>query len=320
MKIGLTLSNRGVLLGMTTYPELLQAAEIADRSGLFQSVWVGDSLLGKPRPESITLLSAIAARTEHVRLGAACMASLPLRDPIQLAYQWATLDQLSGGRTVLIGCTGIVPHEGGRIEAKLYGLEPKNRATRLVEWITLIKRLWTEDHVTFQGEHYRCEEITLEPKPAAQPRPPIWIANNASGSTQLIERTLQRVVDHADGWETSISEPADVRWRLETLRRMAREAGRDPASIETHLYSNINVNEDRQAAYEESCRFLEAYYHLDMSERAKTWVARGSPEQCVEHLRQYAEMGIDEVALRLSAWDQMGQLKRLMEEVIPRLG
>ena len=317
MKFGLTLPNRGIFFNVMSYADLLDMVEAADRSEAFQSVWVGDSLFGKPRPESVTLLAAIAGRTKRVRLGPACMASFPLRDPVQLAYQWATLDQLAGGRSILVACTGIVPQEGGKVEGKLYGLQPRDRAVRLVEWITLIKKLWTEDNVSFEGEHYRCENITLEPKPKAQPRPPIWIANNATGSKTLIERTHQRVVDHADGWETSISEPSDVRWRLEDIRQKSRDSGRDPASIETHLYHNINVNEDKDAALAESQRFLREYYAMDMDERAKTWVATGSPEQCIEHLRVYKEMGISEVALRITGWDQWGQFKRVTEEVLP---
>src|SRR6476620_7389971 len=113
MKIGLTLPNRGVLFGVTTPEQMMQMAEIADRSDdLFTSVWVGDSLLGKPRMESMVLLAGVAARTNRVRLGPACMASLPLRDPVLLAYQWASLDLLAAGRTILVGCTGIVPQEG----------------------------------------------------------------------------------------------------------------------------------------------------------------------------------------------------------------
>src|SRR5690242_7765720 len=117
VRFGLTLPNRGVLFGVTTPEQMLRMAELADQSDLFQSVWVGDSLLGKPRMESIALLGGIAARTNRVRLGPACMASFPLRDPVLLAYQWASLDLLANGRTVMVGCTGIVPQEGGRIEA-----------------------------------------------------------------------------------------------------------------------------------------------------------------------------------------------------------
>src|SRR5215218_11168076 len=141
MKIGLTLPNRGVLFGVTTPEQMMQMAEIADRSDTFTSVWVGDSLLGKPRMESMVLLAGVAARTKRVRLGPACMASLPLRDPVLLAYQWASLDLLAEGRTILVGCTGIVPQEGGRIEGQLYGLTNPERASHLVEWIQLLKRL-----------------------------------------------------------------------------------------------------------------------------------------------------------------------------------
>jgi alkanesulfonate monooxygenase SsuD/methylene tetrahydromethanopterin reductase-like flavin-dependent oxidoreductase (luciferase family) len=320
MHFGLTLPNRGVLFGVTTPEQMLQMAEIADQSDLYRSVWVGDSLLGKPRMEAITLLSGVAARTRRVRLGPACMASLPLRDPVLLAYQWASLDLLAEGRTVLVACTGIVPQEGGRIEGELYGLQPRDRVKRLVEWITLIKKLWTEEHVSFEGEHYRCHDITIEPRPAAQPRPPIWIANNARGSQQLIERTHQRVIDHADGWETSLCDVDDLRWRLSDLRQKAQAAGRDPASIETHLYHNINVNEDRAAALEEAKRFLDIYYTMDYDPTfIECWVAAGSPDDCVRHLRAYKELGFDEVTLRIAGWDQFGQLKRVMEEVLPRV-
>src|SRR4051812_16771757 len=104
MKFGLILANRGVVYGLITCEQLIQMAEIADRSDLFQSVWVGDSLLGKPRLESVALLSAIAGRTRRVRLGPSCMASVTLRDPVLLAYQWASLDLIAGGRTILMGC------------------------------------------------------------------------------------------------------------------------------------------------------------------------------------------------------------------------
>jgi alkanesulfonate monooxygenase SsuD/methylene tetrahydromethanopterin reductase-like flavin-dependent oxidoreductase (luciferase family) len=327
MKIGLTLPNRGVLFGVTTPEEMLQMAEIADRSEAFASVWVGDSLLGKPRMESVALLAGIAARTTRVRLGPACMASFPLRDPVLLAYQWASLDLLAAGRTVLVACTGIVPQAGGRVEGELYGLEHKDRVGRLIEWITLIKRLWTEDDVTFEGRHYRCEGITIEPKPAAKPRPPIWIANNAGrsgfgyeGNRELVERTLRRVVHHADGWETSLYDPDDLRLRIEFIRGYAQEQGRDPRSIETHVYHNINVNEDRQAALDEAKRFLDIYYSTDYPpEVIEGWTTTGSPEQCAERLRAYRDIGFDEVTLRVAGWDQRGQLKRVIEEVLPRL-
>jgi alkanesulfonate monooxygenase SsuD/methylene tetrahydromethanopterin reductase-like flavin-dependent oxidoreductase (luciferase family) len=300
---------------------MLQLAEVADQSGQFASVWVGDSLLGKPRMEALTLLAALAARTRAVRLGAACLASFPLRDPVLLAYQWASLDLLAAGRSVLVACTGIVPQEGGRIEGELYGVQPNDRVGRLIEWITLIRQLWTEEDVSFEGAHYQCAHLTIAPKPAAQPHPPIWIASNAVGERALVERTLRRVVAHADGWQTSLAVPEELRWRLAYLFEQLAAAGRDPGSIETHLYHNINVNEDQQAALAESQQFLEAYYAPVRYplERVKSWVATGSPEQCAAHLRVYQELGFDEVTLRLTSWDQRGQLQRVRKEVLPLL-
>ena len=319
MRFGLTLPNRGVLFGVTTPEQMLRMAEIADASDIYQSVWVGDSLLGKPRMESIALLGGIAGRTKRVRLGPACMASFPLRDPVLLAYQWASLDLLAGGRTVLVVCTGIVPQEGGRIEGELYGLERRDRVQRMLEWIELVKLLWTEDRVSFEGRHYRCDGVSIDPKPAAKPRPPIWIANNPPpGDQEAIRRTLRRVVRCADGWETSLYDPADVGWRLQELRRLAEVEGRDPATLETHLYHNINVNEDRQAALDESKRFLDTYYSMDYSPSfVAGWTATGSPAECIEHLRVYKKLGFDEVTLRVTGWDQFGQLERVMKEVLP---
>jgi alkanesulfonate monooxygenase SsuD/methylene tetrahydromethanopterin reductase-like flavin-dependent oxidoreductase (luciferase family) len=318
VKLGFTLPNRGVLYGVTTAAEMVDLAEIADRSGRFRSVWVGDSLFGKPRMEAIVLLAGIAGRTTQVRLGAACLASFPLRDPVQLAYQWASLDLLAAGRTVLVACTGIVEQSGFEVEATTYGVTNRDRVERLSEWITIIKRLWTEDDVSYQGNQYRFEQVTIEPKPAAKPRPPIWIANNAHGDRELIRRTHRRVIRHADGWQTAISDPTDLAWRLQDIREQAAELGRDPASIATHLYHNINLTEDREAALAESKRFLDMYYSTDFErDDLESWVATGSPAECVEHLKVYERLGFDEVTVRITGWDQRGQLERLIAEVAP---
>jgi len=318
MKLGFTLSNRGVLFGATTAAEMLDLAEIVDVSGRFQSVWVGDSLFGKPRMEAIVVLAGIAGRTKTVRLGPACMASFTLRDPAQLAYQWASLDLLAEGRSVMVACTGIVEQRGLQVEAATYNVTNKDRVERLTEWITILKLLWTEDNASFEGKHYRFENLTIEPKPAAKPRPPIWIANNARGDRELIRRTHRRVVRHADGWQTAIFDPDDLAWRLNDVREQAVEHGRNPLEIETHLYHNININENREAALAESKRFLDEYYMTEFTlERLEGWVATGSPEQCIAHLKVFERIGFDEVTLRITSWDQRGQLDRLIAEVAP---
>jgi alkanesulfonate monooxygenase SsuD/methylene tetrahydromethanopterin reductase-like flavin-dependent oxidoreductase (luciferase family) len=318
MHIGLTLPNRGVLFGATTTDLMLDQAQAADASGLFRSIWVGDSLLGKPRLESIALLSAIAGRTRSVRLGPACMASFVLRDPVLLAYQWASLDQLAHGRTVLIACTGIIEQAGGRVEAAVYGVDNRDRVRRLIEWIAILKLLWTSENATYQGEYYRFENISVEPRPAAQPYPPIWIANNAKGDVELIRRTHRRVVDHADGWQTSLSDLEDLRWRLNDIREQAEAAGRDPRTIETNAYHNININDSQADALAEAKRFIDTYYTTDVAaERLRTWTAAGTPEECVEHLHELELLGFDETTVRIASWDQAGQFDRLVNEVLP---
>src|SRR5262249_27983365 len=98
----------------------------------------------------------------------------------------------------------------------------------------------------------------------------------------------------------------------------AVENGRDPNEIETHLYHNININEDFEAGLAESKKFLDLYYTTDFSRPSlESWVALGSPQQIVEHLKVFERIGFDEVTLRITAWDQRGQLDRLIKEVAP---
>src|SRR5580698_7986565 len=115
IRFGFTLPQRGVFFGIASWPEMLKLAQDAEGSGAFDSVWIGDSVMAKPRPESIALLGALSAVTERVKLGVGCMASFPIRDPIVFALQWATLDLISNGRMWLATCTGIV---AGGVSAK----------------------------------------------------------------------------------------------------------------------------------------------------------------------------------------------------------
>lgn len=316
MKIGLTLPNRGVMFGVTTTNRMLAMAEHAEESGFFQSIWVGDSLLAKPRVESIVLLTAIAARTTRVTLGTACMASFPLRDPVLLAYQWASLDLISGGRSALVVCTGLVDREGG--EGTLYQIGRRDRISRMVEWIKILHLLWTEDDVSFQGEHYSFQNVTIAPKPARKPRPPIYIASNVHGDSAVIEKSHRRVARYADGWETALVVEEDLAERIKDLRSKWQEEGRDPSSLWLHSYHNININEDAEAAYQESQRFLDQYYGpVFRPERVRQWVAHGTPDVCVQILDKYKDAGFDEITLRITSWSQEEQYRRLVEEVIP---
>jgi alkanesulfonate monooxygenase SsuD/methylene tetrahydromethanopterin reductase-like flavin-dependent oxidoreductase (luciferase family) len=315
-RIGLTLPNQGVRFGVTTPSELVDMAVEADGSGAFRSVWVGDSLLAKPRLESIVLLSAIASRTQHVRLGTACMASFPVRDPILLAQQWASLDLVSGGRTVLIACTGINPQEA--VEDATYGVDPRERANRIGQWITVLRRLWSEDVVDFEGDSIRFSGVSIEPKPERTPE--IWIANDAKGSRERLDRIHTRIARYADGWQIGLPDPAEVAWRAADIREKAVTMGRDPHGFSFSAYHNVNIQADRTAALEESKRFLDTYYTTDFDPAyVEAWTAAGTAQECAEHLRPYFATGVSEVALRITSWDQRAQLARLIEELAPVL-
>src|SRR5512134_4164610 len=103
---GLILANRAVVLGAIQARDLIELAVEAEASGAFDALWVGDSLLAKPRLEAVTLLSALAGATSRVRLGVGCMATFAHRHPVMLAHEWASLDVLSGGRSWLAVCLG----------------------------------------------------------------------------------------------------------------------------------------------------------------------------------------------------------------------
>src|SRR5919202_6832465 len=194
LSFGLTLANRGVLLGINTPAQLLELTERAEASGQFDSVWVGDSLFAKARLDALTLLAAIAGRTRRLRPGPACLASFPLRNPLVFAYEWASLDQISGGRTALIICAGGGSAGDWDAEARAMKVPVKERQRRLNEHVAILRRLWSEDRVSHEGEFFQFDDITLAPKPVQQPCP-IWLANNpwtVNPDPARVERALRR--------------------------------------------------------------------------------------------------------------------------------
>src|SRR5271166_4730349 len=177
ISFGITLPQRGVFFGIASWPDMLKLAQDAERSGAFDSVWVGDSVMAKPRPEAVALLGALSAATERLKLGVGCMASFPIRDPIVFAYQWATLDLISSGRMWLAACTGIVAGGVSAREGAIWGIGDGQRGNRMAENIAICRRLWSEDNVSFKGKYRSFEGVTISPRPVQQPCP-IWIAAN----------------------------------------------------------------------------------------------------------------------------------------------
>jgi alkanesulfonate monooxygenase SsuD/methylene tetrahydromethanopterin reductase-like flavin-dependent oxidoreductase (luciferase family) len=327
---GLILANRAVVLGAVTVRDLLDLTVEAEASGVFDAAWVGDSLLAKPRLESVSLLSALAGVTSRVRLGVGCMATFVHRHPVMLAHQWASLDVISGGRSLLAVCLGG-PDEQSPAQAREHaamGVRSAERVARLEEGIEILRALFTGEPVSHSGRFYRFEGVRIEPAPVQRPLP-IWIASNPTGLTwkggasapdAAVDRGLRRVARMADGWMTNKLSPDEFRAQWSRIAAMAREEGRDPGRLHGALYHNINVNEDRAAALEESKTFLDRYYSSKFTPAfVEGWTVAGGPAECAAQLRAYFAAGVGHMALRLTSWDQRGQFKRFLDEVVPAL-
>jgi alkanesulfonate monooxygenase SsuD/methylene tetrahydromethanopterin reductase-like flavin-dependent oxidoreductase (luciferase family) len=328
---GLILANRAVVLGVVKARDLLDLAATADAAGVFDTVWVGDSLLAKPRLEAVTLLSALASVTRQARLGVGCLATFVHRHPVLFAHQWASLDVLSGGRSWLAVCLGGPDEQSAAqaLEHAVMQVKASERVARLEEGVVVLRKLFGKAKASHQGRFYAFDGVSIQPRPVQQPCP-IWIASNptgltwkggASASEAVVERSYRRVARFADGWMTNKLSPAEFRQQWARIAAMAREEGRDPARLGSALYHNININEDRKAALEESKAFLDAYYTSKFSPGfVEGWTVAGSPAQCIAQLRDYFEAGVGHMALRLTSWDQQGQFKRFLAEVAPAFG
>src|SRR5919204_2959935 len=159
LQFGVNLNNREPLIAPDyDLDMLLDLSEVVESSG-FDSVWVGDSLFSKPRYEPIALLSAISQRTKRARLGTACMVT-STRNPLYLALEWATLDQVSGGRTIL-GAGAGNPEEGVRREFEALRLDFKRRGSVFEEGLAVLRQLWTEGRVDFHGRFFDYSDVAF---------------------------------------------------------------------------------------------------------------------------------------------------------------
>ncbi|HEU5422897.1 MAG TPA: LLM class flavin-dependent oxidoreductase [Nitrolancea sp.] len=323
VRFGLSLPNRAVLFGLPV-ETLLASAEQADRSGFFDSVWVGDNFLSKPRLEAIVTLSALAARTRHLRLGTICLASFPLRHPLPLALQWASLDVLSGGRTILAVCLGGSARMGPKFAQELaaLGVRSNERAGRLEEGIELLRLLWGPEPVSYHGRFYTLDDVVLQPKPV-QPRIPIILAVNPpeQADPAVEERALRRVARLADGWQTDGTPPAVFARRWARIREYAHEFGRADEVRDASLHLMVNIDDDAGRARREAVEFLAHYYGSGAisDEKLASWLAFGPPVAVAEKIAAFVAAGCTTVVVRFTALDQQGQLDRFLAEVAPLL-
>ena len=332
LEFGINLNNREPLIAPDyDIPMLLDLSEAVEEAG-FDSVWVGDSLFSKPRYEPISLLAAISQRTSRVRLGTACMVSVT-RNPLYLALEWATLDVISGGRTILGAGKGN-PEEGVRREFAALGLDYARRGGLFEEGLAVLRALWTEGRVDFHGRYFHYDDVSffsgteMGPLMPIQKPPPMWVVSNPrlTGDAppdvmaRRIEAACRRIVRYGDGWMTCCraQHAEELVDQLGAIERWADEHDDDFSRLTIAYQVTMNIGESEQEARAEFDEYISKYYpELSRAMDLSNWGPVGNPEQIAEWIRTFAEAGVTHFICRFGAIDQARQVERFATEVLP---
>jgi probable F420-dependent oxidoreductase len=273
----------------------------------FDSAWAQETVLG---PSSqlgpVEAMAYAAACTQRLRLGCVVFVST-LYSPVHLAKSLSTLDQLSRGRIEI----GVGTGGSGR-QFTAFGVDPQRYVARFTEGIALMKALWTEPSVTFDGEFWQLKDAVMEPKPSQKPYPPLWFGANAPTA-------LRRAVRLGDGFFGAGSTPtARFADQVKIVREILTDMGRPAEGFPIAKRVYVAIDEDAGRARQRMNAALERLYgrRVDDIEAA---AVTGSPADCVRELRKVAEAGA-ELILCTAMFDQAEQAERLATTVIPELG
>ena len=310
--IGYLLPTREIVMNqdVPNFRTILDLAELAEASG-FDSVWVGDSILARPRFEPLTTLAAVAARTRRVRLGTAVLLPV-LRHPVVLANQVANLDLVANGRLILgVGIGANNPTVAREFAAG--GVPIARRIGVFEETLTLMRRLWTEPEVTFEGRYFQVQSVRLGLRPLQLSGVPLWLAGSG-------DNALRRVLRLGDGWLPISTSPETFKVDWDRLQALGQEMGRDVRDLHRCLYTTLNVNADVAPAERELRAFIESYYKIPYEVQAtRNGLCAGSAEQCIAWLNGFVAAGAQTIVLRFGSPDQTEQLARVAKEVLPYL-
>jgi probable F420-dependent oxidoreductase len=258
-------------------------------------------------PNSLITLAVAAGATSRIKL-MSTVVLLPLYTPMVLAKMTSVLDVASDGRYHMgIGVGGEFPKE---FEA--CGVPVKQRGSRSNEALAVIKKLWTEKNVSFEGRYSKFSGVTLDPQPTQKPHPPIWVAGRK-------ESAMQRAALYADGWIPYMYTPEMLHESIEKIHRFAKEAGRDLSNFRPGLFIFASVYPDRDEAREQAARALGKNYAQDFSKIAGRYALYGNPDDCRKRLKEYVDAGARTV---LVSWacrqnDIEQNMKLVAEEVAP---
>jgi len=279
---GLLLPSREVLLWANgDLATLVTTGADAEKAG-YDSVWVGDSLLARPRGEPLVLLAAVAAATERAHLGTAVLLPL-LRHPVSLAHQLATVDRISRGRLIVgVGPGAELP--GTHTELRAVGVASDGRVTSMLTAIERCRQLW------------RNEEpgMDLQPRPFSAGGPPIWVGGTGP-------RMLRMTGERYDGWLPLSPTPADYATGLRAVRSAAERVGRDPETIATGVYLTVAVAGSAHAAAAELNTYMLAYYGVPAEVMARGMALHaGTIESAAEWFADYRAAGARHLVVRLA--------------------
>ena len=270
------------------------------------SIWVSDRLVSSALTlEPIAFLSYVAGRLRKMKFGTSTLV-LPTRNPIVLAKELATLDFLSKGR--LFPAIGLGGDESKDLQA--VGIDRRTRASRTDEMIVLMRRLWSEENVTFSGKHFSLDGVTIMPRPWQKSGPPIWIGGRS-------EAALRRTGFLGDGWLVSSVYPGEVKHGIESIRGYAAAAGRQVPDDHYGVLIPFYFSDNADRAFEIAGRAIRPRADLSTAE----FTAFGTPDQVRQRVRAYIAAGASKFIMRpcgpFEGWHE--QAGRLAREVIEPL-
>jgi F420-dependent oxidoreductase-like protein len=295
------------LQGMPDYSTLRKVALECDHLG-YDSVWVYDHLQFTygPTLECWTVLSALAEATKNIRVGSLVTCNA-FRHPSILAKMASTVDMISNGR--LNFGVGAGWHEA---EAKAYGIPfPRGRVRveMLDEALSIIKKLWTEESVTFEGKHYSVHEAVCLPKPIQKPYPPILVGGGGDKMLRVIAR-------HANAWNSGFTDAEGFKQETARLETACRETGRNRNEIENTFQSRVTIAENDEAALKRAEQWREERGGKPDDPDWKLAV-KGSPKTCTRILRSYVDAGVTHFTLLFADAASLKPLRLFAKEVIP---
>ena len=313
VKLGILLPTRGLLLRGDQPPNIdriFALAETVEKAGL-DSVWVGDSLIAKPRMEPLSILSALAARTTRVRLGTAVL--LPaLRHPLLLAQCLATADLVSGGRLVIGAGVGGAFNEDQKREWLAAGVPVDWRGHRFEEIIQIVHGLGSGKQFDFHGRDFDLNSALMRPIPTNPDGIPFLLGTHHRAQSKA---QIRRAAQLGAGIISISDTPGEFAQVIQQVSEKSAEIGRDPASFENTFYMTVNMNSDLKSAEVDAVEWLTRYYGSDIW--GTRWGPFGGVDRVADRIQEYVSAGAETVIVRFASFEPEKQLDTFLEKVAP---